>query len=48
MKKKNLEYDYKFDWIKKKTKIPQEIGNEESEDDEEKNYHDRLKALLNI
>jgi hypothetical protein len=48
MKKKNLEYDCKFDWIKKKSKIPQEIGQEESEDDEEKNYHGRLKALLNI
>ena len=46
LKKKNLDYDFKFDWIKKKAKVPQEIGYPDSEEDEELNYKDRLKEIL--
>ncbi|CAI2371866.1 unnamed protein product [Moneuplotes crassus] len=47
LKKKNLEYDFKFDWIKKKAKVPPEIGYADSEEGEEPNYRDRLKEILN-
>ncbi len=46
LKKKNLEYDFKFDWIKKKAKIPDGIGYGDSENDEERNYVDKLKDIL--
>lgn len=42
--KKGLEMDNKFDWILKKSKIPQEITFEE--DTEEADYKKKLKALL--
>ena len=42
--KKGLELDNKFDWILKKSKIPQEITFEE--DTEEADYKKNLKALL--
>lgn len=45
MKKKNYEYDFKFDWIKKKARIPQEIGYE-SEEEEEPDYKKKLKELF--
>jgi len=46
MKKKNYEYDLKFDWIKKKSKIPQEIGYADSEEEEVPDYKNKLKELL--
>mmetsp|Transcript_22268 Transcript_22268/g.24765 ORF Transcript_22268/g.24765 Transcript_22268/m.24765 type:complete len:81 (-) Transcript_22268:48-290(-) len=43
--KKGHEFDNKFDWIIKKSKIPKEITFEE-QDDEDQDYKDRLKKLL--
>jgi hypothetical protein len=44
--KKGFEYDLKFDWITKKSKIPRDIGYEDP-DDEETDYKKRLKDLFN-
>jgi len=45
MKKKNLEFDYKFDWIR--TGCTKQINYEaEGEEDEDKNYVNKLKELL--
>jgi serine/threonine protein kinase len=43
--KKGLEYDLKFDWITKKSKMPKEIGYED-EEAEETDYKKKLKDLF--
>lgn len=44
--KKGMEYDLKFDWIVRKSKIPKEIGYEQ-EDNEDVDYKKKLKQLFN-
>lgn len=46
LKKKNYEYDFKFDWIKKKSRLPQEVGYAESEEEDEPDYKKKLKDLF--
>lgn len=43
--KKGYEYDLKFDWIVKKSKLPKEIGYEE-EENEDTDFKKKLKDLL--
>lgn len=45
LKKKNYEYDFKFDWIKKKSKIPPELPCD-SDEEEEPDYKKKLKDLF--
>lgn len=40
-----MEYDLKFEWITKKSKLPKEIGYEE-QDEEETDYKKKLKDLF--
>ena len=42
--KKGYEYDLKFDWITKKTKIPMDMPDAEDED-EKVDYKQRLKDI---